>query len=74
MKQTSKLNLSRCCYPFSDGDVELKKIQFGSKIIINLEVIFNLNGPFRHCACIDDVEYTKNYNNLAETLQLKRVY
>lgn len=33
-EQTSKLNLSRCGYPFSDGDVELKKIQFGSKVII----------------------------------------
>ena len=33
-EQTSKLNLSRCGYPFTDGDVELKKIQFGSKIIL----------------------------------------
>ena len=33
-EHTSKLNLSRCGYPFSDGDLELKKIQFGSKIII----------------------------------------
>lgn len=33
-EQTSKLNLSRCGYPFTDGDVELKKIRFGSKIIL----------------------------------------
>jgi len=33
-EQTSKLNLSRCDYPFTDGDVELKNIQFGSKIIL----------------------------------------
>ena len=33
-EQTSKLNLSRCGYPFTDRDVELKKIQFGSKIIL----------------------------------------
>ena len=31
---TSKLNLSRCDYPFTDGDVELKKIQFGSKVVL----------------------------------------
>ena len=31
---TSKLNLSRCGYPFTDGDVELKKIQFGSKVVL----------------------------------------
>ena len=33
-EHTSKLNLSRCGYPFTDGDVELKKIQFGSKVVL----------------------------------------
>ena len=33
-EHTSKLNLARCGYPFTDGDVELNKIQFGSKIVI----------------------------------------
>jgi len=33
-EHTSKLNFSRCGYPFTDGDVELKKIQFGSKVVL----------------------------------------
>ena len=30
----SKLNLSRCGYPFDSGDVEVKNVQFGSKAIL----------------------------------------
>ena len=33
-EHTSKLNLSRSGYPFTDGDLELKKIQFGSKVVL----------------------------------------
>ena len=33
-KHTSKLNLSRCGYPFTGVDVELNKIQFGSKAVL----------------------------------------
>ena len=33
-EHTCKLNLSRCGYPFTDGDVELTKIQFGSKVVV----------------------------------------
>ena len=38
-EHTSKLNLSRCGYPFVDGDMEIKNIQFGTKV-----VIFNRKG------------------------------
>ena len=33
-EHTSKLNLSRCGYPFVDGEMEMKNVQFGSKVVI----------------------------------------
>ena len=30
----SNLNLSRCGYPFVDGDMDMKKVQFGNKVVL----------------------------------------